>query len=97
MWIITGRGGFYVLKLLFFFFFFLAGGGRGEQINFHFFSPVGGILKFKHKSSSEAQENICLSIMFLQAHTRWMQIHIHNMQKMAWIAIICIDVFYSQA
>ena len=39
-------------------FFFLAGGGRGEQINFHFFSPVGGILKFKQKSSTEAQEKI---------------------------------------
>lgn len=29
------------------FFFFLSRGRRGEQINFHFFSPVGGILKFK--------------------------------------------------
>lgn len=35
--------------------------------------------------------------MFLYARIRCMQIHIQNTQKMVWIAIICIDVFFSQA
>lgn len=63
--------------------FLLVGGGRGGQVNLNFFSPVGGILKFKQKSSIKAQENICLSIMFPHAHIRSMQIHIQNLQKMA--------------